>query len=792
MKKICISKNWAFTSPDYPAKQMVELPHDYVVTLPRDKNAPGGVNNGYATGTKGCYTKYLEFPPAAHTMLDIDGAYMCTRVLLNENQLAMHPNGYMPYLVDLTGHIREGKINKLDLDTKHLQPSCRWYSGGGVYRDVYLWTGGKVRIEPWDLFLSTKTLTETNARLSIEACIKADMACEAELQLAICDKDGRAVKKEVHILSLLQGENRETIAVNLDNPIPWDCENPYLYTLNVTLAVDGNLEDTTEQRFGIRTVSVDAKQGFLLNGKAIKLKGGCIHHDHGVLGAAEFPAAVERKLKKLKRVGYNAIRSSHNPPSLVMLETCDRLGILLMDEAFDEWNIPKCDLGYHLWFEDWWQRDISYMVLRDRSHPCVVSYSIGNEIPERSGYSDGAVWSKRLTEEVKKYDNTLPVTAGVCNLWYTSDRDAPEEYKSYYMRGLPDVGQAGKDTSWDKWTEDYCAPLDMVGYNYLYMRYEKDGNTYPNRVIWGSETHALSLFDSWDAVMKYDHVIGDFTWTAYDNLGEVGCGFSQWGENGFIPTITWDTYPSRTCYQGDFDLCGYRRPQSYFREAIWKNTTAPHIFTTHPKHNGDDFTGTGWHWYDVAETWTFGEEYLGEMVNCQVYTTADEVSFFLNDTLIGTAVPEKGIAALEIPYEPGEVRAVARRNGQVEAEASLKTTGKAYKLCVRSESETVVADNRDLCFYRISVTDKEGNPVIDEDYAIDCQVHGGELLGVFSGNPKSEDCFGTNRCHTFYGKALAVVRCKDVGEMMLKFYVHADGLKGGVGNVVTVQAPAQE
>ncbi len=431
-----------------------------------------------------------------------------------------------------------------------------------------------------------------------------------------------------------------------------------------TVSVNGKIEDVAETDFGIRTITADSKNGLLLNNKPIKLKGGCIHHDNGVLGSAAFPDSIYRKLGRLKNAGYNAIRIAHNPPSLALLEICDRMGLFVMDEAFDMWNCPKNTMDYSLWLRDWWQRDISYMVLCDRNHPCVISYSIGNEILERSGNSDGYEWSRRLAEEIRKYDPTKLVTSGVCGIWETGEKDDPKEYVKALWDGHNDAGAGDVETSWGDRTKPYMEPLDIVGYNYLYQRYEHDKTEYPERVIWGSETHAITFYDSWNEVIKNNNVIGDFTWTAYDNLGEAGTGRWEWGKDGFIPGITKGEYPWRCCYQGDFDLCGYRRPQSYFREAIWKNTTAPHIFTTHPAHNDDTFSGTGWHWYDVEETWTFDDEYLGEPIKTEVYSVADEVIFYLDGEEMGRVVPEKGIARTDIPYKKGELTAVAMRGGK--------------------------------------------------------------------------------------------------------------------------------
>ncbi len=783
MKKICISKKWNFSMPESSEKYTVDLPHDYVITLPRNKNVPGGASTGFFGGTKGSYVKYMQFEDTAHTILDIDGAYMCAKIYLNENLLDMHPHGYTPYLVDLTDKIKKGKSNKLSIDVLNVQPSTRWYSGSGIYRDVFIWTGGTVRIEPWDMFISTKSINNDYAEISLKFCITSDFSCNADVHFNIIASSGESVVQNNIVIAAETGKNNYETTIKIKNPQLWDLENPYLYMLNTEIYVNEKLEDSSENKFGIRTVTADVENGLMLNGNSIKLYGGCIHHDHGVLGSAEFPSAVYRKLSLLKSVGYNSVRCAHNPPSLTFLEICDSIGMLVMDEAFDMWNMPKNDLDYSLWFKDWWQRDISYMVCRDRNHPCVISYSIGNEILERGGLSDGAEWSEKLSAEIRKYDDTKLVTSGVCGLFDVCEKDTPEDYAADFYAPYNDCGNGELGTSWDERTAAYMKPLDIVGYNYLYHRYEADSQKYKDRIIWGSETHALNFYDSWASVLRNKNVIGDFTWTAYDNLGEAGTGRFAWGEEECIHGISLGEYPWRSCFQGDFDLCGYRRPQSYFREAVWNENAEPHIFTTHPKHNGDDFSGTGWHWYDVSETWTFEDEYIGQPVKTDVYTTADEVVFILNGCEKARAIPQKGIASAEIPYEKGEITAVLIKNGKQTKSAVLKTVDMPYKIRVISEKNEIIADNRDLCYFNIFIEDKHGNLVREADCEIMCKVFGGELLGVFSGCPNNEDVYGSNKCHVFGGSALAVIRCLYPADSV-RLHVSSEGLKGGLSNII--------
>lgn len=747
MKKSCISRNWFLHAPGFQGN--VDLPNDYSVTMPRDPHTAGGASNGFFQTGNGYYQKEITFDETPrHYILDIDGAYMCTTVRCNEYQMVMHPHGYAPILVDLTPRIRFGEKNLLRIATYAHQPSTRWYSGAGIYRDVFLWEGGEIRIEPWDKFVYTPTLETVQAAYRISADREGEVTLRAEILDA--GECAAVLEEKVHVAA---GEKTDvSLSLRLPDAKLWDMENPHLYTMHTVILENDTVLDTDDTVFGVRTVTVDAENGLRLNGKSVKLRGGCIHHDHGVLGAADYPAACRRKLTKLKEAGFNALRIAHNPPSLQLLEMCDAMGIAVMDEAFDCWRENKGgDFNYHLWFDGWWDKDITAMVLRDRNHPCVFSYSIGNEIPESYGLRDGDEWSARLAAEIRKYDTTRPVTSAT---W-----------------------QMGDAETWADRTEGYFAPLDLCGYNYAYGRYEADHERYPDRVIWGSETHAVHFYDSWHSVLRNSYVIGDFTWTAYDNLGEAGTGRACWARDGEIKGISLAEYPWRSCYQGDLDLCGYRRPQSYFREAVWIGGTEPKIFTTHPEHYGEGFTGTGWHWYDVLDSWTFEDTYIGKPVRCEVYTDADEIEWYLNGRNLGRSKPEKAIAVMDIPYEKGEIAVIAYRNGTECGRSFLHTVGSAAVVKVEAETVSLCADNRDLCYFDITVTDSCGERVPYAGEKLHCTVDGGRLLGIFSGNPCNEDAYGSDTCHAFEGRAVAVVSAAEPG--IVKVSVASPGLTSG-------------
>lgn len=786
MIKKCISKNWKFTEYfgydefvygySTTQYQTVDLPHDYLISKKRE-DMPGGSCTGYYPVIRSKYVKYLNFEQNKHYVLDLDGAYMCAHIFMNEGHLALHPYGYTPFLVDLTGYIAPNVTNKLAITVNPLPDTSRWYTGCGIYRDVFLWEGGYIRIEPRDMFVSTIEATEQHAALRLKYKVSTDSDANAVIRFCVKDTVGQVVASDETSLSVPKLGIEQEHILHVENPQLWDLDHPNLHTLTTEIVVDGQVIDTTETTFGIRTVVPDVDKGLLLNGKPVKLKGGCIHHDNGVLGAAAFPAAEERKIRLLKEAGFNAIRAAHNPVSLAMLEACDRLGMAVMEEAFDCWNKPKLNVNdYNLFFSDWCIRDVAYMVLRDRNHPCVFSYSIGNEIREVDGLSDAGKWSAALCGEIKKYDDTRFTTAGIqrlCAIVHPEDSD-PEDYKAYIdgKHGHKTINEIAQACS------AFEEPLDVPGFNYYYENYVNERNRNSKKPMWGSETLTLPLYDQWQAVMDNDYVMGDFVWTAIDNIGEVGHGRGYWVSKEEFDKLP-PRYPWRTCYQGDLDLCGFRLPKSYFREAVWYPDRAPRIFVTKPEHYGKPYTCTDWGWQDVYEVWTFDEKYVGQKVKVETYTDADEIVWFINGREIGRSIPEKAIASLETVYEKGELTAVSYKNGTEANRYSLYTTNSASRIVVTPEIKEFLADNRDLCYFDISITDDAGRLIADAQSEVFCEVAGGELLGIYSGDPCNEDQFTSNVCHTYRGRALAVVRATTPGEVTLT--VSSDKLMSDTG-----------
>ncbi|MBE5788309.1 MAG: glycoside hydrolase family 2 protein [Clostridiales bacterium] len=801
MRKESLNLNWSFREHDAfflePPREAltVNLPHDYIVNRPRSASAYGAAPNGFFGDGEGVYEKVLEIPEewaGKRTVLDIDGAYMNTEVELDRELVSQHPYGYTPWLVDLTGRLTPGS-HTLKIKTQSRQPSTRWYSGGGLYRGVSLWVGEETGILPWDLFVTTPEADAERALVKAEILLStaAAQAKDAVITARVADAAGNTVAEGKLHTRVRPGEKAKSgLWMTVENPALWSPDTPNLYTLRVKVSVTGQAEEEAETLFGIRRYEADAERGLRLNGKPLKLKGGCIHHDHAFLGSAAYPRAEERKIQILKAAGYNAVRISHYPPSLAMLEVCDREGMILLDEAFDCWRTGKVAMDYHLYFEDWWERDVTCMVLRDRNHPCVFSYSIGNEIWERDGSGDGYAWAHRIADKIRSLDSTRFVTSALNGIF---DADA-------FVKALKEAGgdpskvnfqnleqKQNEEDAWGKKTADYASALDIVGYNYLFRRYADDHKKFPGRVIMGTETHPFNTYDYWKATMDNPHVIGDFIWTAFDNLGEAGVGRVVWNSSGEAHGFM-GGYPWRSCFQGDMDLCGYRTGQSYYREIMWEafegGSDKMALYTTHPCHYGDGFWGTGWHWRDVEDTWNYGEEWIGKPVPVFAYADAEEVEFLLNGRSVGRAKVEKLEAAMDIPYEKGKLEAVAYRGGKQTARTVLETTGPACRVAAAADRAEIRADQQDLAYVALTLTDGKGARVPDETRKIHIEVTGaGHLAGIGNGNPCTEENYGTPYCLAYEGRAMAAVVADTAGEIRIRAW--ADGLEPAE---ITVQA----
>ena len=775
----------------------VNLPDDFCLNKPRSASAVGGAATGFIPGGEATYRKSFVTPDewkGKKVLLYVDGAYMNAEVTMNNDQLFHHPYGYTAFMVDITDKLRTGEIpNMLQISTESYQPNTRWYSGGGLFREVAMYIGGSVRIVPWELFATTPDITKESATVHVAANVTNDgVACAAQIKLTMTAPCG-CKAAEIVLDKKLAANGDTAIEADLivNTPGLWDVDDPKLYALKAEVIVGGETTDVYETNIGIRKIEIDFDNGMRLNGKPIKLRGGCIHHDNTLLGSCAYPRAEERKIEILKEAGYNAIRCAHNPPSTAMLDVCDRLGMLVLDESFDMWNMGKNTLDYHLYFKDWWQFDTASMVKRDRNHPSVYCWSIGNEIPEITGKSDGKYWAHVQADFVRSLDPTRPITSAI-----HGGVDMPVEAMTGKPRPRMDRKKMMEEgllmqprivNGHDLWAEQTAGPadaLDIVGYNYMWDRYEGDRITFPKRVIHATETHSYTTYEYWKAVEKNSNVIGDFIWTAYDNLGEAGAGRVIWDLNEPLDGLM-GQYPWLSCYQGDMDLDGNRRPQSYYRKILWGLDDGIHLFTTDPEHTGVKYYGMGWHWADVKQNWTFDVRYIGEPVQLEAYADCDSVDFYVNGVKKASAAVEKLKAFATVNYEPGTVEAVAIKEGAEVARTALKTAGKAERIELIADRPIINADGMDLCFVKVRLTDADGLTVANAPIELNASVSGaGTLAGFGSGNPCTTENYGTGRRKTFDGYALIAVRAgRAAGNIELA--VTADGLPAAILNIQT-------
>ena len=661
--------------------------------------------------------------------------------------------------------------------------NSRWYSGGGIYRDVYLLVSDLVHIVPEGVQVKTESADEEYAVLHVDTELENCFHTPAELVLetVIQDTAGNIAAQDSTVVTVFAQEKRKmSQRVTVVKPELWSDDTPVLYTCVTRLIKDGKVIDESSEKFGIRTLSLDARRGLRVNGSTVKLRGACIHHDSGLLGAATYDSVQFRQIRKLKEAGFNAIRMSHHPMAPAMLRACDELGMFVMDETFDMWNRCKSNYDYGLYFQEWWEKDVTAMVRKDFNHPSVILYSVGNEIPE-IGTDHGAKICHDLSSKIKELDDTRFTLASINGVFAAGD-----QVDRIVADVVSDLSKAGKidgnvndfmtlmDGHMDEIVvhnaiterlEKACAGVDIAGYNYMTARYELDGEAYPNRVIVGSETYPPEIARNWNLVEKLDHVIGDFTWTGWDYIGEAGVGVPayQWGEGGFGAG-----FPCQLAYPGDLDITGFRRPASYYREAVFGLRTKPYIAVQDPNRYGQQLIKTPWVISDTVSSWTWGG-CEGKPVVVEVYSQGKETELFINGKSCGRKPAGKaaGFRTLfETTYEPGTILAVSYdEDGNQMGQIELHTAGEDRNLVLTAEPEM-----KDQMIYIDAVLcDQDGNTVTDSDMKITLNVEGcAEAVGFGSGNPKPKYNFNEGVTETFHGRAQIILMRTGSGKIQVK------------------------
>ncbi len=758
--------------------RVLDLPHDWSVepTPVRkegitigpfsrlNESGAGGADLGQTLGGEGWYRKVFivsESDKDRLFTLYFEGVYNQSELFINGTKVYFNPYGYISYQVDITKYCNAPGIpNTIAVRVVNAGENSRWYSGSGIYRHVWLLKTDRLHLNEWDTFIRLSELKEDRATVFATTILHNTnlKAVDTDLQVKILTPEGKALSVAIQKIKLLASGDREaTFSVLVDHPELWSLENPVLYRAQFSLSTQGKLLDEIIVSFGIRTIAFDAREGFLLNGRSVKLKGGCLHHDNGLLGAVAIDRAEARKVELMKANGYNAVRCAHNPPSEYFLRACDELGLLVIDESFDQWQKSKRWNDYHQYFDQWSDSDMSSIVRRDRNHPSVIMWSIGNEIADRAD-SVGIEIAKRLRNTVRKYDTTRYITAGVNEFW------------------------DNRQLKWDD-SEKAFRHLDVAGYNYMWKEYENDHGKHPERVMYGSESVPKEAAVNWNLVEKHPYVIGDFVWTVIDYLGEAGLAHSlelSPGEKN-PQFMEWPWY---NAWCGDIDFCGDKKPQSYYRDVLWRKRKIS-VAVQAPVAEGKREDVNYWGWRNELLSWNWkGLE--GKTMKINVYSRSPRVRLYLNNEPMG----EKDInkdnysAIFEIPYKQGELKAVNVENQMETDSVILKTAGEPAFICLTVDRSRIKANKNDLAYVKMEITDKDGNLVPDANVKLTIKCEGnGHVIASGNAAPDDMKSFRSLNPDTFRGRAIAILQPDEEKEGMIRLIVSAQDLPDSVVDV---------
>ncbi|MEO6523533.1 MAG: sugar-binding domain-containing protein [Mucilaginibacter sp.] len=731
-------KNW----------RILDLPHDWSIEGKIDKTNPSGGDGGFFPTGTGWYRKTFLAPAAWKGKLVsiyFEGVYMNSEVFINGKSLGTQPYGYTTFTYDLTSYLNENKINTIAVRVDNSkQKNSRWYSGSGIYRHVWMVVTSPVHVANWGTVITTPSVSAAKATVEVKTLIKneTNITQSVVLKTVLMGNAKSAGNYQAKVTLPANSEKEIIQNITVLKPSLWTPERPMLYQARVQILKGSSVIDHTSTDFGIRSIKFTTENGFQLNGITLKLNGGCVHHDNGCLGAAAFDRAEERRVEILKAAGFNAIRTSHNPPSEAFLAACDRLGMLVIDEAFDGWRTSKNKYDYATYFNDWWQRDLETMVLRDRNHPSIIMWSIGNEIIERKS-PEAVETAKILANCVRKIDPTRPVTSAM--------------------------------TTWDRDWEIFdplMAAHDIAGYNYELHRAAADHERVPSRIIVQTESYPKDAFANWKQVQNNSYILGDFVWTALDYLGESGIG--RWyytGESSAFHART-ELFPYHGAYCGDIDLMGWRKPISHYRSMLYDNKEKLYMAVREPEKTPGSIHVTGWAVWPTWESWTW-PGFEGHDVQVEVYSKYSTVRLYLNNKLIGeqaTTEAEEFKATFSVPYTAGEVRAVGVINNKEVENRVLKTAGSAAKIKLMANRGTITANGQDLSYITVEITDNNGIVQPNSENNLQFSIEGpGVIAGVDNANLKDPDSYLATARKAWHGRVLVVIRStKKTGNIKLR------------------------
>lgn len=741
--------SWSNPETDDSGWRKLDLPHDWSIEGKVEPQNPSGRDGGYFPTGTGWYRKTFQAQDDWKGKLIsvyFEGVYMNAEVYLNGKRLGKYPYGYSSFSFDLTPHLHFSGENVMAVRVDNSQQkNCRWYSGSGIYRHVWLIATAPVHVAQWGMAVTTPEVSEKKATVLVKTLIhnKTSFPQTIRVQTEIKNASLKIVGKHTQSVTIAAHGTTELAGqIEVSKPMLWSPETPRLYTAIVKLNDSKTTLDEITTEFGIRSIAFSVGKGFQLNGKTLKLNGGCVHHDNGCLGAAAYDRAEERKVELLKAAGFNAVRTAHNPPSTAFLRACDRLGMLVIDEAFDGWREEKNPFDYASIFDEWWKRDVQAMVLRDRNHPSIVMWSTGNEIIERKK-PEAVATARQLAEAVREIDPTRPVTSAM--------------------------------TTWDRDWEIFdplMAEHDVCGYNYQLHRAQEDHKRVPSRIIVQTESYPRDAFANWKLVQNHPYIIGDFVWTALDYLGESGIG--RWYYTGENPGEHYEGehFPWHGAYCGDVDLTGWRKPISHYRDMLWNGTEKLYMAVREPSLPLREIHETMWSVWPTWESWSW-PEMEGKNLQVEVYSTYPSVKLYLNNRYIGekvTTADTEYKAVFELPYAVGELKVVGIQDGKSVESKKLLTAQKPAQIRLSADRSALKANGQDLSYIHITITDQNGTIDPNAEHPLHFSIDGqGIIAGVDNGNLKDTGLYtGTSR-KAWNGRALVVVKSThQAGEIRLK------------------------
>ena len=813
VKKIDFNQAWTFCRVgEETVKCEVMIPHDAMISEKRTEDSAGGINTGWFEGYDYIYEKEFEIPDEYEKQeisFEFEGVYHNAEVYLNGEKAAYRPYGYTNFYIDADPYLKYGEKNQIRVIAHNAdQPNSRWYSGAGIYRPVWMYVRPKQHILRNEIRVRTLSVDPA----VIEAEVNTNAPGKVKLEVIADAGSDVIIAAEIHT------DGKLTKQFEIPDAKLWSVNTPNLYQLRVTFVAEQEngqnkcMEtDQEEVIFGIRTLKWDKETGITINGERVILRGACIHHDNGLLGACCYPDAEARKIRILKENGYNAIRSAHNPCSKALLEACDRQGMLVMDEFVDVWYIHKTEYDYVNYFKEWWKQDLKDMVEKDFNHPSVILYSIGNEVSE-TAQKKGIHLTKTMTEYLHRLDDSRPVSCGI-NIFFNflssigfgvySDKKAKKEAEQAEktkgkkkkkavgsqffndLAGLMGSGFMKTGATFygcDVKTRGTFANMDIAGYNYGIKRYQHDLKKYPERLILGSETFCDDAYTFWEMAKKNPRIVGDFVWAGMDYLGEVGVG--SWEYRDYAPEFNhgpgWITAGS-----GRIDLTGKPLAEAGYTKTAFELTNRPVIAVRPVNHTGEKHSPSAWKMTNAIESWSW-EGCEGKVAEVEVYARAARVDLFLNGKKVGSNTLKNSCdTRFKVEYQPGMLETVVyNQKGKEISRNTLYTAGKETELRAIAEEQSVQKDH--LAFIRLQYTDKNGTVKPLKRGILKVSVKGGKLLGLGNACPYNEIGYCTNETDTYWGEALAVVQANGSGDVVLEVQeIDGEQLKGRT--VVTLQ-----